>query len=904
MRNNIKNIKKNIIFLALVCAIVFMFSGAVSAADVPSANFTANTTNGSAPLSVQFNDTSAGNVTSWSWDFGDNGTSTEQNPVHNYTKVGTYNVSLTASNNVGNNTLTQTNYITVLLNDVYVSTTGNDATGDGTVTNPYATIQNGLTYVADGGTLHLMSGTYTGTGNRGLIITKNVAIVGENQTTALIDAQNSSNIFTVNSGVKVTIANLTLTNGNTTYGGAIYNGGTLNVSNCTFTNNTAGYGGIGYGGAISNNGTISSLSGCTFTGNTAEVYGSAIYNSGTTNSVSDCTFTNNTAIRYGGAIYNSGTITSLSGCTFANNTANVSGGVISNSGTIGALSSCTFTNNTVSLDGVIENDYNAIINSVSGCTFTGNKATNNGGAICNMYGTIGALSGCTFTNNTASDGGAIYNYIGTIGALSGCTFTNNTASDGGAIYNTGSTVSTSTATVHFSSFVNNSATNGSTIYSSLGTVNAQNNWWGSNSNPSSQIYGSTVDSSNWLYMTITVNPTDNGSTGNVTVSFNNVYNGTTLTNIDPANGHSPDGTVVTFSSSLVTFNPVTVVTRNGTATTVFTASDTSMAIHATADSQTVSTYINGISTMISVGNATDVSGDTVNLTATLASINGTRLSGQTVTFTVNGTSYNATTDNNGVATLSYPITEPLGTYNITASFAGTTTYGDCTGTNYLIVLLKDVYVSPTGNDATGNGTESNSYATLQKALNDVVPNGTIHLLPGTYNRTGNAGLTIIKNVNIVGASQTSTIINAQGLINIFTVNSGVKVTIANLTLANGNTTYGGAICNNGVLNASGCAFTNNTATITGNGGAISNYGTITLSDCNFTGNNGGAGGAIYNNGGSISSLSDCTFTNNTVTNSNGGAIYNNGGTINSLNGCTFTNNIGKSYGGAIYNAGI
>ena len=122
-------------------------------------------------------------------------------------------------------------------------TIGNDTTGDGTATNPYATIQNGLNNAVDGGTIHLASGTYEGTGNVGLTIAKNVKIVGASQMSTIIDAKNSNNIFVVKSGVNVTIANLTLANGNTTYGGAIYNNGTLNASDCTFINNTAGYGG-------------------------------------------------------------------------------------------------------------------------------------------------------------------------------------------------------------------------------------------------------------------------------------------------------------------------------------------------------------------------------------------------------------------------------------------------------------------------------------------------------------------------------------------------------------------------------------------------------------------------------------------------------------------------------------
>ena len=80
---------------------------------IPAANFTANMTGGNAPLTVQFNDTSTINPTSWSWDFGDGNTSTEQNPVHTYAADGNYTVNLTVSNSYGNNTCVKTDYITV-----------------------------------------------------------------------------------------------------------------------------------------------------------------------------------------------------------------------------------------------------------------------------------------------------------------------------------------------------------------------------------------------------------------------------------------------------------------------------------------------------------------------------------------------------------------------------------------------------------------------------------------------------------------------------------------------------------------------------------------------------------------------------------------------------------------------
>ncbi len=77
----------------------------------PTSSFSSSTISGAAPLIVDFADTSAYNPTSWSWNFGDGGTSTEQNPRHMYESPGTYTVSLTANNSSGSDTITMTNYI-------------------------------------------------------------------------------------------------------------------------------------------------------------------------------------------------------------------------------------------------------------------------------------------------------------------------------------------------------------------------------------------------------------------------------------------------------------------------------------------------------------------------------------------------------------------------------------------------------------------------------------------------------------------------------------------------------------------------------------------------------------------------------------------------------------------------
>ena len=81
--------------------------------NAPVASFYGSETSGTAPFIVQFTDTSTNSPISWSWDFGDNETSAEQNPSHSYTKPGTYSVSLIARNSVGINQSVQSDYITV-----------------------------------------------------------------------------------------------------------------------------------------------------------------------------------------------------------------------------------------------------------------------------------------------------------------------------------------------------------------------------------------------------------------------------------------------------------------------------------------------------------------------------------------------------------------------------------------------------------------------------------------------------------------------------------------------------------------------------------------------------------------------------------------------------------------------
>ncbi|WP_321421164.1 DUF3344 domain-containing protein [uncultured Methanobacterium sp.] len=81
----------------------------------PVAGFTANTTIGNVPLAVQFTDASTGYVSSYAWDFDNDGItdSTDKNPSYTYSAPGTYTVKLTVTNSGGSDEEVKTGYITV-----------------------------------------------------------------------------------------------------------------------------------------------------------------------------------------------------------------------------------------------------------------------------------------------------------------------------------------------------------------------------------------------------------------------------------------------------------------------------------------------------------------------------------------------------------------------------------------------------------------------------------------------------------------------------------------------------------------------------------------------------------------------------------------------------------------------
>jgi parallel beta-helix repeat protein len=81
----------------------------------PDAAFTANVTSGGAPLAVQFTDQTTGAVTSWSWDFNDDGIedAAGENSLFAFAEAGDYTVSLTVTGPGGQDTEVKEDYIHV-----------------------------------------------------------------------------------------------------------------------------------------------------------------------------------------------------------------------------------------------------------------------------------------------------------------------------------------------------------------------------------------------------------------------------------------------------------------------------------------------------------------------------------------------------------------------------------------------------------------------------------------------------------------------------------------------------------------------------------------------------------------------------------------------------------------------
>lgn len=203
------------------------------------------------------------------------------------------------------------------------------------------------------------------------------------------------------------------------------------------------------------------------------------------------------------------------------------------------ITSSKFINCTAKYGGAFFTDkYNGVTgSSVTSSTFSGCSATDSGGAIYVMLDPLN-VSSSTFAGGSAPTGSVIYSQ------------------------NAGTTI-------HFSRFFNNS---GSVVYlSNAGTLDATNNWWGTNTNPSGSVGGiGTVNTNPWLKLGITADSLFISRSQTSGIRANLTYN-SDGTNIS-GSGYLPDGIPITFTSTRNTdiFRPAAGSMTYGANMTLFT----------------------------------------------------------------------------------------------------------------------------------------------------------------------------------------------------------------------------------------------------------------------------------------------------------------------------------------------
>lgn len=227
-----------------------------------------------------------------------------------------------------------------------ITVTSNSDSGPGSLRDAIAAAASGDTinfslavYPAS---ITLTSGTLT--------INTSLTISGPGASNLAISGNNSVQVFSVPSGVTVTISGVTIESGTSSAGGGIGNSGTVTLTNSTVTGNFA----TDYGGGIFNYGGTLNITNSTLSGNIVSP-----------NSGGD-----------GGGIWNWGTLN---------------------------ITNSTFSRNIAYLGGGMENYFGPAV--ITNSTFSGNSAVTGGGIFSYVFGTLAVKN--TIVANSSSGGNCI-----------------------------------------------------------------------------------------------------------------------------------------------------------------------------------------------------------------------------------------------------------------------------------------------------------------------------------------------------------------------------------------------------------------------------------------------------------------------------------------------------------------
>ena len=298
--------------------------------------------------------------------------------------------------------------------------------------------------------------------------------------TITISANNAVRLFTVNAAVNFSIYNLTLANGRSTNGGAIYNGGILVVSNSMFSGNSVS--------------------------NSANALGGAVYNNLSSATLINSSFSNNSCRGGDGA---NGTGPAPVGNGQSGN-AGAGGGIYNNAGSVN-VTNCTFFGNSAT-GGRGGNGGDGILNFSAGNGGAGGLAS--GGGVSTLAGTLRVVNSTFVSNSCAGGNGGNRGTGGTGGGVDG----NGGDASGGAVDNNGVTVDLINATLFGNGCtggIGNANGNrlGGNLRNTTGLVTLKNTIV-ANSSSGTNAFGTITDGGNNISSDLSCNFTNAGSLNN------------------------------------------------------------------------------------------------------------------------------------------------------------------------------------------------------------------------------------------------------------------------------------------------------------------------------------------------------------------------------------------------------
>ena len=310
-----------------------------------------------------------------------------------------------------------------------------------------------------------------------------------------------------------------------------------------------------------------------------------------------------------------------------------------------------------------------------------------------------------------------------------------------------------------------------------------------------------------------------------------------------------------------------------------------------------------------------------------------------VTFTIDGANVgSATSGADGVASLTVNKLLENGAHTI----SGTQCYSDDNPFDVTVIngsatvdfdhTPAEVWVSSEGNDTTGNGSESNPFLTLKKALDygtAATVDLTVHIKNGLYNGSENRDLKYsnVGKITIIGESYGNVIIDAEHATsgtgwwasgsNIFTFGQNLEIKLVNLTLINCDgrpvDAYALTMNDNVVISSGGIraqspnngVIIDNLTVINGTSQAINAYNLV-LTNSLFENCNGGTSTGLLwltTSGNNVIYLENNTFKGNTIDGYSGGAAYYVQGNLVSINNTFDSNTVTGSASNIAYASG-